>query len=327
METGKFIKHHLGEDRVKLLEPLARFTTLKTGGAAQYFFVARNTDELVKAFNAAREAKIPFTVLGGGSNVLISDYGIKGLVVKNESNSIKIIKRLGKIKNGSTSLEQALVEADAGVLVNKLVRFVCDEGLGGLERHLGLPGTIGGAIFMNSKWTKPVTYTGDAVYQAKIIARNGEIKLVNNKYFDFAYDWSILQKTHETVLSVIFLLKATDPKILWERANFSMEYRKKTQPMGVSTAGCTFRNISLSQAFRILTPNNTTSAGYLIDQVGLKNFQVGGAKFSHQHANFILNLGNATSNDVKALIDEAKKRVKTKFAVTIEPEIVLLGEF
>jgi len=180
---------------------------------------------------------------------------------------------------------------------------------------------------MNSKWTKPPTYAGDVLSSAKVLDRNGNIKNVDKKYFDFAYDQSILQKTHETVLSAAFLLTVTDKKTLWETAQTSMDYRRSTQPMGEASAGCTFRNIPLSHALRLNTPNNTTSAGYLVDQVGLKNFQINKAKFSDKHANFILNMGGATAGDIKDLIDEAKRRVKEKFQVEIEPEIVLLGDF
>lgn len=327
MDRLELLETRLGRGRIKQNEPMARYTTLKIGGPAEYFFVVQTSDEVVKAVKAALEAKLPYFVLGGGSNIIVSDKGLKGLVIRNESRSIKIVKRLGSVKNGETKFSQALVEADTGVLMNQLVRFTCDESLGGLERHLGLPGTVGGAIYMNSKWTKPPTYVGDVLMSAKVLDGQGNVKVVDQKYFDFAYDQSILQKTHETVLSAIFLLHAEDKKKLWETAQSSMEYRKATQPLGVATAGCTFRNIALSDALRLVTPNRTTSAGYLVDQVGLKNFQIGKAKFSDKHANFILNLGGATAQNVKDLIDEAKKRVKERFNVEIEPEIVLLGEF
>jgi len=327
MNILETLEKHLGIGRVKQNEPLARLTTLKIGGPADYFFVAQTRDELVKAVKAANEVKLDYWILGGGSNVLISDKGLKGLVIRNESRSISIVKRLGKIKNGQTQMEQALVEADTGVLINQLVRFTCDEGLGGLERHLGLPGTLGGALYMNSKWTNPISYVGDVLHSAKVLERDGALKIVDQKYFDFGYDQSILQKTRETVLSATFLLTADSPKKLWERANASMEYRKKSQPMGVATAGCTFRNIPLSDAMRIGTPNNTKSAGFLVDQVGLKGFQIGQIKYSDKHANFMLNLGGGTATDAKGLIDEAKKRVWQKFSVQIEPEVVLLGDF
>lgn len=316
-----------GSPRLKENEPLAKYTTLKVGGGAQYFFVAFTTDEIAKAYTIAKKHKLPVTILGGGTNVVISDRGIPGLVIKSEARSIKIVKQIGSMKSGSLQVEKVLVEVSSGVLINQLVRFCCDEGLSGLEYHLGLPGTVGGALYMNSKWTKPISYVGDALYQAKILGSNGEVKIVDQKYFNFGYDQSNLQKTHDIVLTVTFLLTKEDPKLLWERANSSISYRKETQPMGVASAGCTFRNISTADAFRLATPNNTTSAGFLVDQVGLKNFRIGKTKFSDKHANFILNTGGGKAAEVKELIDEARKRVRDRFQVEIEPEIVLLGSF
>lgn len=327
MDKLKILEKYGGKGRISLSTQLSQYTTLKLGGPAEYFYIAQTKSDIIQAVKGALEANIPYYVVGSGSNVLVSDKGVTGFVIRNESRSIKIVKRLGKLVNGTLKTERALVEVDSGVAMNQLVRFLCDEGLEGLERHLGLPGTVGGALYMNSKWTKPLVYVGDVLYQAEILTREGEAKTVNRDYFDFGYDQSILQKTHETVLSVTFKLNSQDKHILWERANASMEYRRTTQPMGVASAGCTFRNIPLSQALRLGTPENTTSAGYLVDQVGLKNFSVGKAKYSGTHANFILNLGGATASDVKNLVDEAKTRVKNRFNVEIEPEIILLGDF
>ncbi len=327
MDTHKYLETKLGKGKVKQNESLARFTTLKVGGKSEYFFVAQTTADLVLAVETAHEAGIPCLVLGGGTNVLISDQGIKGLVIRNQSQTISIVKRLGKIVRGKTTVSRVLVEVDSGVLVNQLVRFTCDEGLSGVERHLGLPGTVGGAIYMNSKWTKPISYIGDALHHAVLVTHEGRLKTVKRDYFNFAYDQSILQKSHEIVVAVTFLFTPEDKNSLWYKAHVSMDYRRNTQPLGVATAGCTFRNISLSDALRIATPNHTTSAGFLVDQVDLKNVTRGKAKFSDKHANFILNLGGAKANDVKGLIDEAQKRVAEKYTVVIEPEIVLLGEF
>lgn len=327
MTVNTQLEAALGAGRVKYDEPLARYTTFKVGGPAQYFFVASSSDQLQLAYKTAHDLNIPVTILGGGSNILISDEGIKGLVVRNEARGIKIVKRLGKIKSGKMNITQVLVEADTGTVINQLVRFTCDEGLSGVEHHLGLPGTIGGALYMNSKWTNPTSYIGDAVYQAKILNPDGTVRLVDQKYFDFAYDYSVLQKTHEIVLSVFFLLQIKDSKDLWKVAHASMEYRTKTQPMGVQTAGCTFRNIATSDAERIITPNRTKSAGYLIDSVGLKGHQIGNAKISDKHANFILNMGGASASDIKALIDLAVTKVKERYGVTLSTEIVLLGNF
>jgi UDP-N-acetylmuramate dehydrogenase len=135
------------------------------------------------------------------------------------------------------------VEADSGVLFNTLVRFTVDEGLGGLEVHLGLPGTVGGAIYMNSKWTNPVTYVGDALYQATILTPENEVMIVDRSYFRFAYDTSIIQKTRDIVLRVVFALIPGQKDKIWKTANQCIAYRRERQPQGVKSPGCTFRNL------------------------------------------------------------------------------------
>ncbi len=327
-EVVNILEKKLGQGRVKKDVSLANYTTFRVGGPAKYFFIAKSLAELIMAVNLVKKTQLPFIVFGGGSNILFSDRGFAGLVIRNESNEIKITKRIGKFIKGKTQIKECLVEVDSGVLINRLVRFCCEEGLAGLEYHLGLPGSVGGAVYMNSKWTKPQTvYVGDVLYQAKILSSDNTIKSVDNNYFKFDYDYSILQKTGEILLRVVFLLKNEAKEILWQRANQAMEYRKISQPMGVATAGCAFRNISLTDAIRLSTPNHTTSAGYLLDQAGLKGMIVGGAKFSEKHGNFIINFNSATSKDILQLIDMAKKRVLEKYGVQLKPEIILPGEF
>ncbi len=312
---------HVFEDK-----PLALYTTLKVGGSAQYYFEATTSADIARAVKAAVSLDIPYFVFGGGSNIVVGDGGIPGLTIHNRARKIAITAMKGKISHGE-SIGSVMVTAESGALMNQLVRFTADEGLSGLEYHLGLPGTVGGALYMNSKWTHPVTYVGDVLYEAEVVSRDGTVKTVRQSYFDFGYDQSILQQTKETVLTATFQLTRLDPKIVWERAQGALAYRTETQPKGVNTAGCTFRNIPKSEAMRIPTPNHITSAGYLVDTVGLKNFQIGNAAFSDKHANFIINKGEATAQDVKALIDTAKSKVHARYGIEIEPEIVLVGKF
>lgn len=344
------LKTLLGE-RVKENVPLAAFTTFKIGGPAEFFYEARSVEELVGAVTKARELGVPITILGGGTNVLIGDKGIRGLVIKNNTGTITIRGMKGKYQGGETK-GSVFVEADSGVVFNKLVRFTVEEGLGGLEAHLGLPGTVGGAIFMNSKWTKvtskdatqgivtqnnrgrylgtlpmPASYVGDTVYQATILTPQNEVKVVDRSYFRFAYDTSIIQKTGDIVLRVVFALAHQDKEALWNVANQSINYRRESQPQGTKSPGCTFRNISKAQAVVAATPDHTTSAGFLVDHTGLKGKSVGDAQFSTIHANFIINNGHAYASDVIELIEIAKAQVKAQFGVELEEEIVKLGEF
>lgn len=306
--------------------PMAPLTTFKIGGPADLFYEAKSVEALVEAVKQGRSLNLPITVLGGGSNVLIGDKGIRGLVIKNNTNTIAIRGMKGKVEEG-TARGSVFVEADSGVSFNKLVRFTVEEGLGGLEAHLGLPGTVGGAIFMNSKWTKPASYVGDAVYQVTILTPKNNVDVVDRSYFRFAYDTSIIQKTGDIVIRVVFALTPGDKEELWKVANESIAYRRECQPQGVKSPGCTFRNISKAQAIAAATPNYTTSAGFLVDRAGIKGKSIGDAQISPIHANFIINRGQATTHDVVELIELARSRVKKQFGITLQEEIVRLGEF
>ena len=311
---------------VKKHEPLGKYTTLKIGGPADYFFDAKTTDALAQAIMAGRGLNLPIFILGGGTNILIGDRGIRGFVIKNSTHAIAIRGAKGS-RTAGTSKELVFVEAESGVIMNQLVRFTVEEGFAGLEMQLGLPGTVGGAVYMNSKWTHPVGYVGDIVYQAKILTPENEIKEVPKSYFQFAYDRSSIQKTKDIVLSVVFALRRADKDALWKIANESIAYRRQTQPQGAKSPGCTFRNISEAEALSIPTPNHTTSAGFLIDHAGCKGMHVGDAYVSDVHANFIVNKGAATASDVVQLIEKIRTMVRDQFGVNLEEEIVRVGEF
>lgn len=312
--------------RLRENEPLSRYTTFKIGGPADVFYEAKTKDEFVVAVKLSRETGMPLYIFGGGTNILIGDRGIRGIVIKNSSQNISIRGVRGSMEPG-VSKKTVFVEADAGVPMNKLVRFTIEEGLSGLEMQLGLPGSVGGAVYMNSKWTKPEGYVGDAVYQAQVLTPEGEIKTVSREYFHFAYDYSILQKSGDIVLSVTFALLQDEKEKLWETANGSIGYRRETQPQGVFSAGCTFKNISKATALMASTPNLTTSAGFLVDNAGLKGKRIGDAEISSVHANFIINRKNATAADVVELIETARVAVKEKFGVDLEEELIRVGEF
>ncbi len=306
--------------------PLAHFTTFKIGGPADYFIEARTSVDLEDIVSKAIRNNIPFFILGGGSNILIGDKGIRGLVIKNNTQAIVIRGAKGRFVRGTQS-GIVYVEADTGVMMNKLVRFTIDEGLGGLEMHLGLPGTVGGALYMNSKWMHPEGYVGDCVYQATLVASDGALHTVPRSHFHFGYDKSSLQQTKEIVTRVVFALKKSPKNQLWDIANTSIAYRRVTQPQGVCSPGCTFRNITQAEALSFPTPNQTTSAGMLLDKAGVKGYTIGGAQISPVHANFIINVTHATASDVIQLIEYAREKVKRMFGITLQEEIVRIGEF
>lgn len=320
----KFIERFKGRVEKNVL--MSGHTSYKIGGPADLYIEARTKEEIVEYVTAARTFGIPFFILGSGTNILVSDKGIRGLVIKNSTSAIAVVGMKGQLK-GSKENSILFVEADAGVLFNKLVRFTLDKGLKGLEMHLGLPGTVGGAVYMNSKWMKPPGFVGDVIAEACILTPEGEVTKVPKSYFHFQYGKSVIQKSGDIVLSVTFALLKSDKDALWEIANSSISYRQETQPHGVATAGCVFKNISEAEAIASSVPNYTTSTGFLLDQAGMKGKNVGGASFSRVHANFIVNNGKGTASDVLQLMQLGKEKVKEKFHVTLKEEIQLIGEF
>lgn len=327
MDIYETLINELGRTRVKTNEPLALHTTIKIGGPADLYFEALSPDELKSAVLLARKHQIPFFILGGGSNLLVSDKGYRGLIIRNKADKIRLIGMRGTINNlTGKSLQKALLEAQSGAMINQLVRFALDEGLSGLEYFLGQPGTVGGAVWINAKNARQKTYIGDRLKQAEILTPDNKTETVLPAYFRFGYDESVIQKTRDIVLSVIFELEPGQKDMLWEKAAAESAYRKDTQP-ALPSYGCTFRNISQADAMRLATPNYTMSAGYLIDQCGLKGKNIGNAGISDKHANFILNLGGAKANDVVQLIKLGKEKVKEKFGVNLKEEVVYLGDF
>lgn len=324
MDLNKF-KKIIG-DSCKENIVLAPYTTFKIGGPADLFVEARSKDVLVDLIQKSILHNVPYTILGGGSNILIGDKGVRGLVIKNLTNGITIRGIKGKYADGDQS-SIVYIEVDSGYIFNSFVRFTIEEGYKGIEMHLGLPGTVGGAVYMNSKWLSPPGYVGDVLYQATILTQEGELKTVSHDYFHFAYDESILQKTKDTLISATFVFNTAKKEDLWQIANQSILHRRASQPQGVFTPGCTFRNIKQSDALTVPTPNHSTSAGYLIDLAGLKGYTIGGARVSQVHANFIENFNKASAQDVEALIKDVKDVVKQKFNIELSEEIVRIGEF
>jgi UDP-N-acetylmuramate dehydrogenase len=293
----------LGKGRVKKKLPLASLTTFRLGGQAEFYFEAKSREDLIKAYQVALKLDLPFFLLGGGSNVVILSKKIRGLVVRN----LYIEKKLVEETN-----EKVILMVSSGYPTTKLVYENIGNGFAGLEYHLGLPGTVGGAIYMNSKWTKPLSYFSDNLITAEIVDKKGKIKTVTKDYFQFAYDFSILQKTKELLLTATFNLKKEDENILKRRGQMALNYRKKTQPMAVFSSGCFFKNV------------NGKSAGYLIDQCGLKGYSCGDFYVSEKHANFIINRGKGKSADLTKLTKYIKKKVKEKFGVELKEEVIVI---
>jgi UDP-N-acetylmuramate dehydrogenase len=297
-----------GSERIGIDVPLAPYTTFKVGGPAEWFFEARTADEIVAALRLARVSGVCVTLLGGGSNVLIGDRGVRGLVIRPRGGHVEQIDR-------------ERVRADAAVTINGLVRWTVQRGTAGLEAWAGTPGTVGGAIFGNAHFAGRLI--GDLVESVRLAALDGETRDLSRAEMEFGYDRSRLQKTGEVLLSAVFRVSTGDPAALRAVARESLAYRKKTQPLDTPSAGCIFQNPDRSD----VPADIPASAGALVDRAGLKGTSHGDARVSTTHGNFIVNEGRASAAEIRALVDLCRARVRELFGVALQEEIVYLGDF
>ncbi len=299
----------LGAGRVLRDAALAPMTTFKVGGPADALIETRSSDEVVAVVRAAAAHHVPVTVLGGGSNVLVGDGGIRGVVLR---------PRGGHIVRESADH----VRADAAVTINGLVRWLIAHGLAGLEAWAGTPGTVGGGVHGNAHWAGRLL--SEFVLSVRLVSRDGIVTDVAPAEMDFGYDRSRLQRTGEILLSAVLAVRAGDPAALREEARRSLAYRKRTQPLASPSAGCIFQNPGPDVAMPAGIPR---SAGALVDRAGLKGAAEGKALVSPQHGNFIVNTGGATAADIRTLIDRCRSEVRRQFQVDLTDEIVYLGSF
>lgn len=280
--------------KFKEKEPLRNHTTFRIGGTAKYFFEPKNSLELKSLLKLLIRYKIPFLVLGAGSNILVGDKGFGGAVIHLRSPYFKKINYSGRF-----------LEAKSGVLLREITLFSKKQGLSGAEFLAGIPGTLGGALAMNAgSQGKSI---GDLIEDITVMDHNGNIKIIPKNKIKFSYRNSDLSKY--IILSArLKLLKANKQEVKKRIARY-LDYRRLTQDLRHSSAGCIFKN----------PPGY--SAGKIIDLCGLKGRHIGGASISQRHANFILNLKNAKSRDVLRLITLIKEQVKKKFKIDLEPEI------
>lgn len=324
------IKAMLGPLRVYENEPLSKHTYFKIGGPAKLFFEAKSVDDLKLALTVACQEKIPYVVLGGGANVLVSDKGFNGLVVKNRADGVKLVGLKGTIDKTGRGVKSVLAWVASGTPMNQLARFTIDQGLEGLEFLLSVPGTVGGGIKINAHFeVEKGEFLGDRLVSAALFdKKTGGVRTVNHDYFEFDYDHSKIQQTGEIILEAIFRLNSSKDSVsLWQRAMDNVKRRNEEQPIGVACSGCVFRNISNDDAMRLVTPNLTTSTGYIIDSLGLKGTKIGGAQVSSHHANFIVNTGDATASEVLKLINLVKQKAKETYALNLKEEIFFIGDF
>ena len=309
-EVGDAFAETLGADRVRRHVRLDTRTTFRTGGAADWFLETRSSREAVRAIAASHRLGLPVTLLGGGSNVLVGERGVRGLVVR---------LRHGAIETAGPGV----VRAAAGVTLNGLVRWTVGRGLAGLERWAGTPGTVGGGLHGNAHFGGALL--GERLVRAGLVDPRGRELQVDAAALELGYDRSRLQRTGETVLWAEFAVAPGQPAALRQRACVSLAYRKRTQPLAAPSAGCIFRNPDPDRDS--LPAGVPPFAGALIDRVGLKGTAVGGAMVSRLHGNFIVSDGRATASDVRRLIETCRTAVHERLGVRLRDEIVYLGEF
>lgn len=313
------LKEELAEIRENVL--LKDFTTYKIGGPARYFFVAKDKEDLMRAVKTAKEFKLPVFILGGGSNLLVSDKGFNGLVIKVDISNV--------LFNKNTAF------AGAGAGLTKLGHLAAEKNFSGLEWAVGIPGTIGGAIYGHAQaFGEKVS---DIVKSVEAMNLDTfEIKEFSKEQCQFSLKNSIFKKNKNfIIISAVLEFEKKDPDEIKNRVRENVNYRKNRHPMNFPSAGSTFvnpeikiDNPELLKRFPELAEHNKRGiipAGYLISMCGLAGKKIGNAQFSEKHANFIVNLGGAKAEDVVVLINLAKKEVKKTFGIDLEQEVQMIG--
>jgi UDP-N-acetylmuramate dehydrogenase len=286
---------------------LAPYTTYKIGGTADYFIQVKNTDELVRAVKVARNENVPYFILGCGANILVRDKGFRGLVILNRAQSFAF-------------QQETTLWAESGTIIADLIIASRDKSLSGLEHYVGIPSTVGGAMWQNLHFLSPdrtkTLYIASLVEKAEILSDQNRIEGVDASFFRFGYDDSILHHQQVVVLSVTFRLTPKKKSEIQEQMDANMAWRIAKQPQlsDYPSCGSVFKKIE------------GVGAGRLIDRAGLKGKRIGGAQISEKHANYIINLGHATASDVLNLINLAQLEVKRRFGYELEAEITIIGE-
>lgn len=309
-ETFSELSRRLNPARLRRAEPLAPYTTFKIGGPADLFYTAEAADDLADAVAAARELDIPWFVLGLGANILIGDKGFRGLVIRNSAKHFKF-------------QDDGRLWVESGAIVGHLIPLAVERGWSGLEHYIGIPSTMGGALWQNLHFLSPAParertmFIAEVFSSCELLMEEGDRREVGADYMQFGYDTSILHHRRDIVLTATFQLAPSEVATMHRILQENLSWRGARHPWLEfhPSAGSIFKKIE------------GVGAGRLVDQCGLKGFRHGGAQISHIHANIMLNLGNATARDVRGLIDIAQSAVADKLGYRLEPEIAFVGEF
>lgn len=296
-----YIRTFVPEERLLFHEPMSRHTTFRVGGEAECMAVVETKEELTQLVSYLGRIEQEYFILGNGSNLLVGDKGYRGIIVK-------LGKRLSAI-----GVEKNHIAVGAGALLSKVAYAAKDAGLSGLEFAAGIPGSIGGAIVMNAG-----AYGGEmkrVVKMVRVINKEGEILTLDNDTMEFGYRTSIIRDRPFIVLGAVLKLTPGNKEEITAKMEELMTQRKSKQPLEYPSAGSTFKR-----------PEGYY-AGKLIMDAGLRGYRIGGAQVSEKHCGFVINRGGASAADIREVIEEVRERVKDRFHVRLEPEVIFLGDF
>ena len=291
----------LGEENVFTKEPMSRHTTFRAGGPADFFVTPEKEGQVRKTLSLLKEAQVPRYIMGNGSNLLVGDRGYRGVI-------LQICKKMNRIR-----IQDTVIQAQAGALLSKVAAEAQAKGLTGFEFASGIPGSLGGAVMMNAG-----AYGGEmtqVLIQAQILNASGEIEDVLAEEMELGYRSSVFSRNGGVILSASIQLEPGDPSAIQSRMEELKFLRTSKQPLEYPSAGSTFKR-----------PEGYF-AGKLIQDAGLRGFQVGGAQVSEKHCGFVINKDQASAMDIRSLMEQVSEKVYTRFGVRLEPEVKLIGEF
>lgn len=295
------IHHIIEENRIRENEPMSRHITFRVGGNADYYVMPDSEEEIQDVIALCKEFQVPYYVIGNGSNLLVGDKGYRGVI-------LQICREMSSIQ-----VDDQVISVQAGALLSKVGNVALEAGLTGFEFAAGIPGTVGGAVVMNAG-----AYGGemkDILLDVTVLTSDGEVKVLNLEELELGYRTSVIPKMQYVVLSARFGLQKGEKEVIRATMNQLKEQRVSKQPLEYPSAGSTFKR-----------PEGHF-AGKLIQDAGLRGFQVGGAQISEKHCGFVINKEQATASDIVELMRQVSEKVWELFEVRLEPEVKFLGEF
>lgn len=297
----EYIEEIIPKERILFEEPMSRHTTFRVGGEAECMLLIEQEEELLKLIPYLNKVERDYFILGNGSNLLVGDKGYRGIILKLGNGMDKI------------TVEGTMIRAQAGALLSQTAAVAKDAGLSGLEFAAGIPGSIGGGIVMNAG-----AYDGEMkqiTQSVRVMDQEGRILVLDNDTMEFGYRTSIIKNRPFIVLEVVLQMQSGEKEEIQAKMEELMEKRRSKQPLNYPSAGSTFKR-----------PEGHF-AGKLIMDAGLRGYRIGGAQISEKHCGFVVNTGKATAADIREVIEEVQERVKNRFQVILEPEVIFLGDF